>query len=183
MAAGLCRRGVASGCPPVRHIPYGLPALRRREPCLSILSRADLPSSCQIVQVTPLLRELIVASLTLAEPYAPGSRDERIYELILMKFAGMAVPFGLPEPQSETLRRLCQQVREAPGEAWSSGQAAKACSMSERTLNRHFQQQTTLTWSECVAPGEADGSAGSPGTGQSVLRVALDLGYGSHQRF
>ncbi len=27
------------------------------------------------------------------------------------------LPFGLPEPQSETLRRLCQQVREAPGEA------------------------------------------------------------------
>lgn len=60
------------------------------------------------------------------------------------------LPFGLPEPQSETLRRLCQQVREAPGEAWSSGQAAKACSMSERTLNRHFQQQTSLTWSEWV---------------------------------
>lgn len=31
------------------------------------------------------------------------------------------LPFGLPEPQSETLRRLCQQVREAPGEASSSG--------------------------------------------------------------
>ncbi|GHK57954.1 hypothetical protein KPZU09_76900 [Klebsiella pneumoniae] len=31
------------------------------------------------------------------------------------------LPFGLPEPQSETLRRLCQQVREAPGEARSSG--------------------------------------------------------------
>ncbi len=40
------------------------------------------------------------------------------------------LPFGLPEPQSETLRRLCQQVREAPGEARSSGRAARR--MSER---------------------------------------------------
>lgn len=96
--------------------------------------------------MTPLLRELIVASLTLAESYAPGSRDERIYELILDEIRGMAVlPFGLPEPQSEALRRLCQKVREAPGEPWSSAEAAKESSMSERTLNRHFQQQTSLT--------------------------------------
>ena len=51
------------------------------------------------------------------------------------------LPFGLPEPQSETLRRLCQQVREAPGEAWSSGQAAKACSMSERTRTAIFSSR------------------------------------------
>lgn len=115
--------------------------------------------------MTPLLRELIVASLTLAESYAPGSRDERIYELILDEIRGMAVlPFGLPEPQSEALRRLCQKVREAPGEPWSSAEAAKESSMSERTLNRHFQQQTSLT-ERVGAPGEADGSAGSPGTG------------------
>lgn len=86
------------------------------------LARADLPAGCQIVQITPLLRELIVSSTALAERYAPASRDERIYELILDEIRGMAIlPFGLPEPQSETLRRLCQQVREAPGEARSSG--------------------------------------------------------------
>jgi hypothetical protein len=38
------------------------------------LARADLPSSCQIVQITPLLRELIVASLALAERYARQPR-------------------------------------------------------------------------------------------------------------
>lgn len=35
------------------------------------LARADLPAGCQIVQITPLLRELIVSSLALAERYAP----------------------------------------------------------------------------------------------------------------
>lgn len=58
----------------------------------------------------------------------------------------MAVlPFGLLEPRSEALRRLCHKVREMPGQASSSQQAAKESNMSERTLNRHFQQQTTLT--------------------------------------
>ncbi len=125
-----------------------------------------------------------MSSLALAERYAPASRDERIYELILDEIRGMAIlPFGLPEPQSETLRRLCQQVREAPGEAWSSGQAAKACSMSERTLNRHFQQQTSLTWSEWVRRAKLMEALVRLAQGHSVLRVALELGYGSHSAF
>ena len=148
MATGSCRRGEASGCPPVPRIPYGLPVLRPRE------------------------------------PYAPGSRDERIYELILDEIRGMAVlPFGLPEPQSEALRRLCQKVREAPGELWSSAEAAKESSMSERTLNRHFQQQTSLTWSEWVRRAKLMEALVRLAQGQSVLRVALDLGYGSHSAF
>ncbi|SQI97368.1 transcriptional regulator [Klebsiella oxytoca] len=177
--------GEASGCPPVRRIRYGLPARRLREPCLSIPLPAPISlPTCQIVQITPLLRELIVASLTLAESYAPGSRDERIYELILDEIRGMAVlPFGLPEPQSEALRRLCQKVREAPGEPWGSAAAAKECSMSERTLNRHFQQQTTLTWSEWVRRAKLMEALVRLAQGHSVLRVALDLGYGSHSAF
>ena len=83
------------------------------------------------------------------------------------------LPFGLPEPQSETLRRLCQQVREAPGEAGAAA-AAKACSMSERTLNRHFQQQTSLTWSEWVRRAKLM-EALVRGAGPPVLRVALEL--------
>lgn len=96
----------------------------------------------------------------------------------------MAVlPFGLPEPQSEALRRLCQKVREAPGEPWSSAEAAKESSMSERTLNRHFQQQTSLTWSEWVRRAKLMEALVRLAQGQSVLRVALDLGYGSHSAF
>lgn len=93
------------------------------------------------------------------------------------------LPFGLPEPQSETLRRLCQQVREAPGDVWSSSQAAKACSMSERTLNRHFQQQTSLTWREWVRRAKLMEALIRLAQGHSVLRVALELGYGSHSAF
>jgi hypothetical protein len=90
------------------------------------LARADLPSSCQIVQITPLLRELIVTSLALAERYQPGSRDERIYELILDEIRGMAVlPFGLLEPRSEALRRLCHKVREMPGKPGAASRRRK----------------------------------------------------------
>uniref|UniRef100_A0A8H9Z0S2 Helix-turn-helix transcriptional regulator n=1 Tax=Pseudomonas tritici TaxID=2745518 RepID=A0A8H9Z0S2_9PSED len=148
------------------------------------LARADLPASCQIVQISPLLRELIVTSLDLPESYSPGSRDERVYELILDEIRTMPVlPFHLPEPQSEPLRLLCQQIRLDPGLAWSSAQAASLTSMSERTLNRHFQQQTGLTYGEWTRRSRLVEALLRLAQGQPVLRVALDLGYGSHSAF
>lgn len=174
-AAGWCRPVAASGYLRVRSTPCASPAT---------LPPADLPATCQIVQISPLLRELILTSLTLPESYAPGSRDERVYELILDEIRLMPVlPFHLPEPESEALRHLCQQIRMAPGESWSSAQAAGIVGMSERTLNRHFQQQTGLSYGEWVRRARLLEALVRLAQGQPVLRVALDLGYGSHSAF
>lgn len=194
--SGVVRVETQEGCwvvPPGRGVwlPAGTPhALRitgqvaARTLFIDPLARAFLPVTCQIVQISPLLRELIVASLDLAEKYAPGSREERIYELILDEIRGMQVlPFGLPEPQDAALRALCQQMRESPADAWDSRRAASVANMSERTLNRHFQQQTALTWSEWIRRARLMEALVRLAQGQSVLRVALDLGYGSHSAF
>lgn len=93
------------------------------------------------------------------------------------------LPFHLPEPESEALRHLCQQIRMAPGESWSSARAAGIVGMSERTLNRHFQQQTGLSYGEWVRRARLLEALVRLAQGQPVLRVALDLGYGSHSAF
>ena len=148
------------------------------------LARADLPASCQIVQISPLLRELIVSAFDLPESYSSGSRDERVYELILDEIRLMPVlPFCLPEPETDTLRQLCQQIRRAPEINWSSAQAASLTSLSERTLNRHFQQQTGLSYGEWTRRARLLEALVRLAQGQPVLRVALDLGYGSHSAF
>jgi quercetin dioxygenase-like cupin family protein len=46
-------------------------------------TRADLGSECRVIHVGALLRQLIVAAVSLPLDYAPGSRDERVMELIL----------------------------------------------------------------------------------------------------
>lgn len=194
--SGVVRVDTASGCwvvPPGRGVwlPADTPHSLRisgnvaaRTLFIDPLARADLPATCQIVQISALLRELILASLTLPESYAPGSRDERVYELILDEIRVMPVlPFHLPEPQSEPLRTLSLRIRHSPGEPWSSAQAANALGMSERTLNRHFQQQTGLRYGEWVRRARLMEALVRLAQGQPVLRVALDLGYGSHSAF
>jgi hypothetical protein len=58
----------------------------------------------------------------LPESYSPGSRDERVYELILDEIRIMPVlPFGLPEPESEALR----PVPANPANAGKAGAARR----------------------------------------------------------
>lgn len=76
------------------------------------LARADLPAQCQVVQISPLLRELILASLTIPADYLPGGRDERIMELLLDELRLLpTLPLYLPEPNEPELSGLCQQIR------------------------------------------------------------------------
>ncbi|HID3975175.1 helix-turn-helix transcriptional regulator [Enterobacter cloacae] len=194
--SGVVRVDTASGCwvvPPGRGVwlPAGTQHSLRitgnvaaRTLFIDPLARADLPATCQIVQISSLLRELILVSLQLEESYSPGSRDERVYELILDEISLMPVlPFHLPEPESEPLRQLCQRIRQAPGESWSSTEAASTAGMSERTMNRHFQQQTGLRYAEWLRRARLLEALQRLAQGQPVLRVALDLGYGSHSAF
>ena len=53
----------------------------------------------------------------------------------------------------------------------------------ERTLNRHFHQQTGLSYGEWLRRARLLEALVRLAQGQPVLRVALDLGYGSHSAF
>jgi len=148
------------------------------------LARADLPASCQVVQISPLLRELIVSALDLPEAYRPASRAERIYELILDEIRVMTeLPFSLPEPQSEALLGLCRALRAAPGESWTLENSARRVTVSRRTLARRFYQETGLQFSDWVRRARLMEALTRLARGDSVLAVSLELGYESQSAF
>jgi len=148
------------------------------------LARADLPASCQVVQVSPLLRELIVASLALPESYGPASRAERIYELILDEIRVMDVlPFSLPEPASPPLMALCQRIRAEPAARWQLENSAAQLNISSRTLARRFYQETGMQFSDWVRRARLMAALTRLAAGDSVLRVSLETGYESHSAF
>ena len=148
------------------------------------LARADLPVTCQVVQVSPLLRELIVSSLSLPATYHPNTRTERIYELMLDEIRVMnALPFCLPEPQTATLIALCQRIRAEPAERWTLENSASQAGVSSRTLARRFLQETGLQFSDWVRRARLMEALTRLAAGESVLRVALNMGYESHSAF
>ncbi len=148
------------------------------------LARADLPDQCQVVQVSPLLRELILASFSVPVDYAPGGRDERIIELILDELRLLPIlPLHLPEPGDAQLLALCQHIQRDLSAAWELEEIAVNMGISGRTLSRRFQRETGLRFSDWIRRAKILSAMNGLALGQSVLDVALELGYDSPSAF
>lgn len=148
------------------------------------LARADLPSQCQVVQVSPLLRELILASFHLPAHYTPGGRDERITELILDELRLLPIlPLHLPQATDPPLVTLCQQICSNLSATWELEEIAGTLGISARTLSRRFQRETGLRFSDWLRRAKILAAMNALAMGQTVLEVALELGYDSPSAF
>jgi|SRR5471030_32540 len=148
------------------------------------LARADLPSQCQAVQISPLLRELILVSLSIPADYQSGGRDERIMELLLDELRLLPVlPLHLPQPRDGQLLEICQQIRDALSSPWELEEVAAQLNISGRTLSRRFQRETGLRFSDWVRRAKLLAGLHALAIGTSVLDVALALGYDSPSAF
>jgi len=148
------------------------------------LARADLPAQCQVVQISPLLRELILVSLTLPSDYLPGGRDERIMELLLDELRLLpTLPLHLPEPQEPELLALSQHICSDLSASWELEDVAQRLNISSRTLSRRFQRETGLRFSEWVRQAKLLEALQQLAAGNSVIDVALALGYDSPSAF
>ncbi len=133
-APGWCRRDAVSGCRPVSSMPCVSPARCACAPCSSPpQARHDLPRDCRVVDVPPLLRQLIVAAMRIAPDYPPGGRDERVMELILDELRVLPIlALHVPQPVDPRLAALCRSLRAEPAADWSLGDAARRAWASAR---------------------------------------------------
>lgn len=148
------------------------------------LARADLPSQCEVVQITPLLRELINASIGIPAGFLPGGRDERIIELILDELRVLPVlPLRLSEPRDPQLLALCRRIKNNISVNYELEQAAAEMEISGRTLSRRFRRETGLNFSDWVRRAKIVAAINLLTRGSSVLETALDVGYESPAAF
>lgn len=145
---------------------------------------AALPPDCQVIEVSELLRALILAAMEESVEYDSGSRGEAIAQLLLHELRGVAVvPLHLPLPQDARLQTVCRRVQENLSADLDIETLARDAGMSSRSLARLFQRETGmgfLAWRQQARLAEALAqlSAGKP-----VALVASDLGYASPAAF
>jgi AraC-like DNA-binding protein len=148
------------------------------------LARADLPSQCQVVQISPLLRELISSSLAIPADYLVGGREERVMELLLDELRLLPVlPLHLPQPRDSSLLEVCREMQQALSAPWELEDVASQLHISGRTLSRRFQRETGLRFSDWVRRARLLAGINALAAGTSVLDVALELGYDSPSAF
>ena len=95
------------------------------------------PTRCQVVDVGPLLRALLLAAVDLPATYKPHGRDGALIELILHEIQSVTpLPLDLPMPRRDDLRSLCQAFASAPSIRALPGECAAQLNVSGRTFKR-----------------------------------------------
>lgn len=144
---------------------------------------------CRVLEVSPLLRELVLQMGLHADdgprPDAEAlARERRLGDLALDELRRAApVRLGIPLPQDKRLRSLCEAVindptRHATLAAWAAEAGASA-----RTVARLFQEQLGTSfgpWRQQVLLGRALTLAAQ---GRPMGVIASELGYASASAF
>jgi AraC-like DNA-binding protein len=143
---------------------------------------------CRVIEVSPLLREL-VRELSEIDPLADldaaDRRREHGLSLLLLDELRRAppLPLGVALPQDKRLRHLCEAVLEEPTrhdtlDAWADGVGASA-----RTITRLFRDElgtTFVQWRQQVLLAKALALAADR---LPMNQIAAELGYASPSAF
>jgi len=143
-----------------------------------------LPTECRVIEVSELLRALVLEAMTLPREYDADGRDGRIVQLILDSIrAHAAVRLCAPMPREPRLLRVCQALIADPTRAETLDDWAEMACMSRRTFTRAFREQTGMSlvaWRQHVRLLEA---LARLACGQPVTSIAFDVGYESPSAF
>jgi len=143
-----------------------------------------LPRHCQAVNVSPLLRELILHVARVGLLWRNEPAQARMARVILDQLQMLPqVPLQLPAPRDPRARRAIELLRNAAIERLSLAEAARRAGASKRTLERLFRSETHMTlgrWRQRLRFVQALRLLAG---GQAVTAVAAEVGYQSPSAF
>ncbi|MNE35322.1 AraC family transcriptional regulator [Pseudomonas kilonensis] len=143
-----------------------------------------MDARCQVISVSPLMRQLLMEAVELALDYDEAGRDGALIDLLLHELLRSThLPLHLPLPQDPRLLDLCQAFLKHPDAHVSPLQWAAQLPISLRSFNRLFSQQTGLSFSQWRQQACVMSALSRLAVGHSVTRIALDLGYDSPAAF
>lgn len=144
----------------------------------------ELPRNCMTIEVSSLLRELIVEATRIPVEYEIDSRDGRVMALIVEEIRhARTAPLQVPMPGHAQLLKVCRAILKDPAQNDVLDDWAEAAGMCRRTFTRLFRRETGVTfatWRQNVRLMEAMSRLAN---GQSVTAVACDVGYSSPSAF
>lgn len=146
--------------------------------------RPDLPTVTRVLEVSSLLRELIIEATVIPVEYDEAGRDGRVMELILDEITATPVaPLHVPMPQNPHLLDVCHAIIADPGEKKTVEDWAEVARMGHRTFTRKFRKETGMTFAEWRQHVRLMEALARLATGQQVTKVAFDVGYNSASAF
>ncbi|EJL02080.1 transcriptional regulator, AraC family [Pseudomonas fluorescens Q2-87] len=154
----------------------------------SIYIEADVAASygdsCRVVDVSLLLRELILVLANEPIEYSLEGRNIHVVALILSELeSARTLPLQIPWPVDRRLLVVCNAILDTPGQARNVDYWADKVGASSRTLIRLFLKETGLTFRHWVQQVRLASALNRLEKGESIGLIARDLGYISASAF
>ncbi|MBR0564882.1 helix-turn-helix transcriptional regulator [Azoarcus sp. L1K30] len=194
--SGVMRVETAEGCwvvPPVRgvwipadidHKVIMLGPVEMRTLYIRPEAAPGLPDRCCLIEVSPLLRALILALLDEPLAYDLGGRAGQIAALALQELQILQIPaLHLPMPAEPRLLALCRAQIEHPDHPETLETLAARHATSSRTLARLFARETGMSFRQWRQQARLVEALGQLANGVPVARVADRLGYRNASAF
>ena len=170
--------------PEVEHEVIAADAVSIRSLFVDPGAASGLPRDCCVVDVTPLLRELIVKALGVGNDYAAQGPERRLMEVLLDQLHQLPLaPLYLPMARDKRLLAVMEALLADPADERGLAAWAERAGASARTLARLFVKESGMTFGEWRKQLRLLEAIDRLGQGQPVTRVALELGYQSSSAF
>jgi AraC-like DNA-binding protein/mannose-6-phosphate isomerase-like protein (cupin superfamily) len=194
--SGVMRVETEAGCwvvPPVRgvwipantaHRVIMLGSVEMRTLYIRPEAAPGLPDTCCLLEVSPLLRALILALLEEPLAYDHAGRGGQIAALALNELRFLKIPaLHLPMPGESRLQRLCEKLIANPDSRETLETLAEQQATSGRTLARQFQRETGMSFRQWRQQARLVEALGHLANDVPVALVAEKLGYSSASAF
>lgn len=145
----------------------------------------SLKTEVCVLQVSPLLRELIVEAVAGGLDYESDSPLSRLMAVILdqIRKQPLAASLALPMPQDARLQSIAQALIDDPADSRELADWSRQVGASVRTLVRLFPAETGMTFRQWRQQRRLLRALELLAAGETVTRIALELGYDNSSSF
>lgn len=143
-----------------------------------------LSQQTRTVSISPLLSELIKASVGLDATYPDDSREARLLRLIVDELVILpTLPLELRQPTDPRLQLICSTWQQNPADHSTVADWATHLQVDEKTLQRLFRKDTGMTFGQWRQQARLLMALEKIACGERIIEVALQLGYDSPSAF
>jgi len=148
------------------------------------LRNERLPGECCALDVTPLLRELVLEAVELCPIDGDDETAMRLAEVTIDRIVkAQALPLSLPLPRDPRALRLAERLQAEPSLQAELAELARDAGASPRTIQRLFLAETGLPFSQWRQRLRLLHAATLLGEGRSVTEAGLEAGYAGTSAF
>ena len=143
-----------------------------------------LPRDCCVINVSPLLRELVLHACGLGALRKGNKSSERLIGVILDQLEVVEmIPLQLPHLSDPRARRIAEVLTADPSDGRTLAEICRKSGASKRTIERLFQVEIGMTFGKWRQQLRLMQAMRLLAEGAKVTHAALEAGYNTPSAF